>query len=67
MDERLTDLEINYMRLGRTVEELSDLVYSQQQSILRLEGELAALKEQFLVVAPSLVKPTQEEEPPPHY
>ena len=67
MDERLTDLEINYMRLGRTVEELSDLVYRQQQSIERLEAELGALKEQFLVVAPSLVKPEQEDEPPPHY
>jgi SlyX protein len=67
MGERLTDLEMNYMHLERTVQELNDLVYRQQQTIDRLEEEMRALKEQLLTVAPSLVQAAEDEEPPPHY
>ena len=67
MDERLTDLELHYMQLERTVQELSDLVYAQQRTIERLESEVAALKDQLLVVAPSLVVSPEDDQPPPHY
>ncbi|HEY6007546.1 MAG TPA: SlyX family protein [Geobacteraceae bacterium] len=67
MDERLTDLEINYMHLEQTVQDLNALVYRQQQAIDRLTDEVQGLKEQLLTVAPSLVASPDEEGPPPHY
>jgi uncharacterized coiled-coil protein SlyX len=67
MDDRLTDLEIGQMHLERTVSELNEVICRQQLVIDRLEEELQALKEQFLSVAPSLLKEPEEEEPPPHY
>lgn len=67
MEQRLTDIESHFMHLERAVQELNDVVYRQQQTIDRLEKELREMREQFLVVAPSLVKTPEEEEPPPHY
>ena len=67
MDKRLTDLESSYMHLERTVLELNDVVYRQQQTIDRMAEELKALKEQFLADASSFVKNPEDEEPPPHY
>ncbi len=67
MNERLSDLEIHYMHLERTVQELNTIVCRQQQTIERLEQELRDIKNQFLAVVPSLVTPPEEESPPPHY
>ncbi|HEY6837197.1 MAG TPA: SlyX family protein [Geobacteraceae bacterium] len=67
MNERLSDLEIHYMHLERTVQELNTIVCRQQQTIERLEQELRDIKNQFLAVVPSLVTPPEEEPPPPHY
>ncbi|HSQ67939.1 MAG TPA: SlyX family protein [Polyangiaceae bacterium] len=39
---RLTELELKYMRLERTVEELSGVVAEQQKTIDRLLAQLAA-------------------------
>ncbi|MBT1073848.1 SlyX family protein [Geobacter grbiciae] len=67
MNDRITDLEIHVTHLSRTVQELNDVVYRQQQTIDRLEAELKGLREQALAVAPSLVRKPEDEEPPPHY
>lgn len=67
MDERLSDLEIHYTHLERTVQELNTIVCRQQQTIERLEQEMRELKDQFLSVVPSLVTAPEEEPPPPHY
>lgn len=67
MDERITALEVRFMHQERMAQELSDIVYRQQQAIERLEQELRQLREQFHLVAPSLTKSAAEEEPPPHY
>ena len=67
MDERLTNLEVTVTHLERTVQELNEVVISQQQSIDRLEKELRVLREQMLAVEPSLVKSPEDEEPPPHF
>ncbi|MBI1919969.1 MAG: SlyX family protein [Geobacter sp.] len=67
MEQRLTDIETHFMHLDRSVQELNDVVYRQQQTIDRLEKELREMREQFLVVAPSLVRAPEDEEPPPHY
>jgi uncharacterized coiled-coil protein SlyX len=39
---RLTELELKYMRLERTVEQLSDVIAEQQKTIDTLVKELAA-------------------------
>ncbi len=67
MDDRITDLEIHVTHLSRTVHELNDVVYLQQQTISRMEEELKGLREQVLAAAPSLVRAPEDEEPPPHY
>lgn len=63
MEERLIELELRFMQQQKLLEELSDLVYSQQQIIDRLLGEMNQLKDQL----PSLNRSQEEESPPPHY
>jgi len=67
MDDRITDLEIHVTHLSRTVGELNEVVYLQQQTIVRLEAELKGLREQVQAGAPSPVRNPEDEEPPPHY
>ncbi len=67
MEERLTDLESRYMHQERTIQELFDTVYRQQQELDRLGREVGELREQLQVALPSLVVRPEEEEPPPHY
>ena len=63
MEERLIELEMRFMQQQKLLEDLSDLVFSQQQSIDRLLGEMSQLKEQI----PSINRSQEEEIPPPHY
>ena len=44
MKERVTDLESRFMHHERTIQELSDIVYRQQQAIERHERELRQLR-----------------------
>lgn len=67
MEERLTDLESRYTHQERIIEELLETVYRQQQTLDRLEREVAELREQLQIVLPSLVELPEDEEPPPHY
>ena len=67
MDDRITELEIHVTHLSRTVQELNDVVFRQQQAIDRLLAELNGLREQVLAEAPSPVRKPEDEEPPPHY
>ncbi len=67
MKERLTDLESRFMHQERTIQELSDIVYRQQQAIERHERELRQFRNQLRLAIPSITKTPGEEEPPPHY
>ena len=67
MEERLTDLEIHVAHLESTVQELNEVIFHQQQTIDRLEGDLRRLREQLFEIAPSPLKRPEDEEPPPHY
>ena len=67
MEERVTGLEIHLTHLERTVQELNEVVFRQQQTIDRLEAELKGLREQVLAEAPSPVRKPEDEEPPPHW
>jgi uncharacterized coiled-coil protein SlyX len=63
VSERLTDIELKYMRLERTVEELSGVVASQQKTIDALVGELRAASAR----ARDAGEPAPPLEKPPHY
>ncbi len=61
---RLTELELKYMRLERTVEELSGVVAEQQTTIDRLLAQLAATTARVRDLGESA---GPGDEKPPHY
>jgi SlyX protein len=67
MEERLTELEIRAMHQERTIQELNDMVYRQEQTLARLQLEVLQLRQQLMTAAPSLNRTEEEETPPPHY
>lgn len=67
MTDRSDDLEIQLTHQQRQLDELNQLVYSQQQTITVLSAELRQIKEQLQIVLPSLTKEPVDETPPPHY
>lgn len=67
LESRVTDLEIQLTHQERTIEELNEVVTDQQRLMRKMETELAQVREQLLLVAPSLVQSPDDEEPPPHY
>ena len=67
MEERINELEMHYMQQEVTIQELNEIVCRQELIIGQLLREFAALKEQFLVMSPSVSQTADQEEPPPHY
>lgn len=67
MEERITELELRFMHQEKTIAELNDTVYRQELAIERIQRELAAMRDQFMVMSPSINRTSEEEEPPPHY
>ena len=67
MQERLAELETRIAFQEQTIQELNQVVTSQQGEIDRLASEVERLKVQLLTLAPSLVAGRDEETPPPHY
>jgi len=67
MTGRIADLEVQLTHQQRQLEELNELVYSQQLTIDILSAELRQIKEQLQIVLPSLTKEPEDEAPPPHY
>lgn len=67
MEERINELELRYMQQEHTIQELNDIVCHQELALEQLRRDLATLKEQFLVMSPSVSRDTNQEEPPPHY
>jgi SlyX protein len=67
MKERITELELHFMQQEHTIQELNDTVYRQERAIERLEREQSLIREQLRLLAPSINRSDEEEEPPPHY
>lgn len=67
MEDRLMALEIQLTHQQRHIDELNDLLYHQQQTLDKVQMEVAAVKEHLSLLAPSLVCSEDEELPPPHY
>jgi len=67
MEERITELELRFMQQERTIQELNETVFRQEQIISRLERQMRLLSEQFRAFDPATIRDLDEEERPPHY
>ena len=67
MEQRINELELRYMQQEMTIQELNEIVCRQDLEIEALKHGFAALKEQFMTMAPSVSRDPDQEEPPPHY
>lgn len=67
MEERITNIEIQLMHQESTVQQLNEVVISQQRQIDFLLAEFASLKQQLQSVAISEIRDEGDEVPPPHY
>ncbi len=67
MERRLVELELHFMQQEHTIQELNEIVCQQALAIETLKRDFAALKEQFMVLSPSVSRDSSQEEPPPHY
>lgn len=64
MEERIVELELRFTEQQRLLQELSDVVYAQAQSLERLEHELAAMGQKVAAMEPGLVDANVVERPP---
>lgn len=67
MQERIDELEMRYMQHEATIGELNEIIYRHELILERLQSDFATLKEQFIVMSPSISRSADQEEPPPHY
>ena len=65
MEERIVELELKVPEQQRLLQELSDVVYAQGQSLERLEHELVAMGQKLAAaMEPGLVDASFGERPP---
>jgi SlyX protein len=64
-DSRFIELELRYMQQAELLQQLSDVLYAQQQELKALKAEVDLLKRK-LEGDPGLVDAKQQERPP-HY
>lgn len=67
MEERINELEMRYMQQEQTIGELNEIICRHEQILEKLQRDFATLKEQFMVMSPSVSRDSDQEEPPPHY
>lgn len=63
-EQRLIDLETKIAYQDKTIEDLSDVIYKQQQQIHNLEKSLELLKNQINSIGENEIR---GHEKPPHY
>lgn len=66
-DSRCEELELKIAYLERANQELSDVIYRQQQSIDQLEARLVRLADRLQALEQRPRDHSAEEEAPPHY
>jgi SlyX protein len=67
MQERVTELEIKLAHNEQALNELSDVLYRQQQLIDRLEQRMEALQQRVETGNADGADPDATDEKPPHY
>jgi len=66
MEARITELELRFTEQERLLQELSGVLFAQQQELDALRARVAFL-EKKLQGEPGLVDPATDKDPPPHY
>lgn len=66
-NDRLQQLELKLAYLERGNQELSDVVYRQQQDLDALQSRLKRLADQLRAMTEEGVEPSAADEKPPHY
>ena len=64
MEERIVELELRFTEQQQMLQQLSEVVYAQSQSLERLEHELAAMGQKLAAMEPGLVDIAIPERPP---
>jgi len=67
MQERITEIEIKLAHLEQAVNELSDVLYRQQNLLERLESGYENLRHRMIPDDTATDGPNQADEKPPHY
>lgn len=67
MKERITDIEIQLMHHENTIQQLNEVVTSQQFAIEELQAGFRQMLQHLRKLYPSDLRELEEEEPPPHY
>jgi uncharacterized coiled-coil protein SlyX len=67
MKERITDIEIQLMHHETTIQQLNEVVTSQQAMIEKLQADVGLIVHQLRTISPSAVRDADDEEAPPHY
>lgn len=67
MEDRIIDLQQKFSHQEMLLEELNEVVTSQQKQIDRLSAELNRLRDSQLTNENATSKDAIEESPPPHY
>jgi len=63
----LTELEIRLAHYERTIDDLSDVIARQDQTITLLTQQVKRLQERMRDMAAGWQASPQDEKPPPHY
>lgn len=66
-DERLIELETRLAFQESTIQQLNDIVTSQQEKIEILQAAIQELHKQIKSLSEPAVRDLSEEPPPPHY
>ncbi|MDH4099035.1 MAG: SlyX family protein [Nitrospirota bacterium] len=67
MESRLVDIELHIMQHEETIQQLNEVVITQQKAIDQLVSDVEFLKQKLRALIPADVKDLSEEVPPPHY
>ena len=67
MEQRINGLEMRYMQQEETIGDLNEIICRHERILEQLQRDFVRLKEQFLVMSPSISRDPDQEEPPPHY
>lgn len=65
-DERIDELEIKITLMEQTIEQLNQVIITQDTELLGLKHHLSQMKKQLNNVS-DRIAPLTEETPPPHY
>ncbi|MCL2760086.1 MAG: SlyX family protein [Desulfuromonadales bacterium] len=66
MEQKIIDLEMRYMEQERIIQELSEIIYRQEQQISQMQNHLKQITKQLNILMPSIAE-ISDEEVPPHY